>query len=269
MIPARFDYIRAETVEHALQLLAKHGEEARLLAGGHSLIPLMKLRLATPSVLVDIGRIPDLRYIRLDGDEVAIGALTPDHDLETSTLLRTEVPLLAHVAAQVGDPQVRARGTLGGSLALGDAASDLPTAVLALGGTLIIQGPNGTRGVPATKFFEGIFTTAIGPTEMLVQIRLPRLAGHRWGYQKFSRRANDWAIAAVATVDGRVALANAAATVIHAHATEVAIAAGASIREAAQLADQEATPTADMHGSISYHRHLIRVLTERALQAAA
>ena len=145
MIPARFDYVRAEAAEQAVQLLAEHGDEARLLAGGQSLIPLMKLRLATPSVLIDIGSVAELRYIRLDGDDVAIGALTRDHDLETSEVLRAELPLLAHAAAQVGDPQVRACGTLGGTLAQGDAASDLPTAVLALGGTMVIHGPRGIR----------------------------------------------------------------------------------------------------------------------------
>jgi carbon-monoxide dehydrogenase medium subunit len=269
MIPARTEYVRADSAEQALQLLAQHGEEARLLAGGQSLIPLLKLRLATPSVLIDIGRISELRYIRLEGDEVAVGALTRDHDLQTSAMLHTEIPLLAYVAAQVGDPQVRARGTVGGTLAHGDAASDLPTAVLALGGTMVISGPGGTRTVAATEFFKGTFSTAIEPDEMLVEVRLPRLAGHGWGYQKFTRRANDWPIAAVAAVDGRVALANAAETVIRARATEEAIAAGASISDAAQVADREATPAADMHGSITYHRHLIRVLTKRALHAAA
>lgn len=269
MIPARFDYVRAEAAEHAVQLLAQHGDQARLLAGGQSLIPLMKLRLAMPGVLIDIGRIAELRYIRLDGDDVVIGALTRDHDLETSAMLRTEVPMLAHVAAQVGDPQVRARGTLGGTLAQGDAASDLPTAVLALGGTMVMCGPSGTRTVAATEFFKGTLSTAIAPDEMLVEVRLPRLAGRGWGYQKFTRRANDWPIVAVAAVDGRVALANSAETVIRARATEEAIRAGASISDAARVADREATPSADMHGSINYHRHLIRVLTERALETAA
>lgn len=269
MIPARTEYVRADSAEQALQLLAQHGEEARLLAGGQSLIPLLKLRLAAPSVLIDIGRISELRYIRLDRDEVAVGALARDHDLQTSAMLHTEVPLLAYVAAQVGDPQVRARGTIGGTLAHGDAASDLPTAVLALGGTMVISGPSGTRTVAATEFFKGTFSTAIEPDEMLVEVRLPRLTGYGWGYQKFTRRANVWPIVAVAAVGGRVALANAAETVIRARATEDAIAAGASISDAAQVADREATPTADMHGSITYHRHLIRVLTERALHAAA
>jgi len=139
MIPAPFDYVRAGSADEALALLAEHGDEAKLLAGGHSLLPVMKLRLAVPGVLVDIGRIAELRYIRVEGEEVAIGALTRDRELEHSALLQHEVPLLAHVAGQVGDPQVRARGTIGGSLAHGDAASDLPTAVLALGGTLVIQ----------------------------------------------------------------------------------------------------------------------------------
>jgi carbon-monoxide dehydrogenase medium subunit len=174
------------------------------------------------------------------------------------------------VIGHTGDDQeVRGRGTIGGSLAHGDAASDLPTAVLALGGTMVIHGPRGVRSVAATEFFKGPFTTAIEPDEILVEVRLPRPSGPGWAYQRFTHRAYDWPIVAVATVDGRVALANSAETVIRAHATEDAISAGASIRDAAQLADREATPRAHIHGSIDYHRHLIRVLTERALQAAA
>ena len=268
MIPARFDYVRAESAEHAVKLLAEYGNDARLLAGGQSLIPLMKLRLARPTVLIDIARIRELRYIRLDGDHVVIGALTRDRDIETSGILRAELPLLAHAAGWVGDPQVRARGTIGGSLAHGDPASDLPTAVLALGGTLVVHGTGGIRSVAAAEFFSGMFSTAIESAGLLVELRLPRLTSNGWGYQRFTRRANDWPIVAVATVDGRVALANSAETVIRARSTEQALAAGASIRDAAQLADREATPRADIHGGIDFHRHLIRVLTARALHAA-
>lgn len=269
MIPSSFDYVRADSADHALALLAEHGDEAKLLAGGHSLLPLMKLRLAVPSVLVDIARIDDLRYVRVEGDEVAIGALTRDRELETSDVLLAECPLLAHVAAQVGDPQVRARGTLGGSLVHGDAASDLPTAVLALGATLVVQGPAGTRTVAATDFFEGFFTTAVGEDELLTEIRVPRMSGVGWGYEKFTRRANDWPIVSVAAVDGRVAMANCGPTVLRAAATEEALAGGASAADAAAVADEGTSPSADMHGGVEYRRHLIRTLTRRALETAA
>jgi carbon-monoxide dehydrogenase medium subunit len=269
MIPADFDYVRAESAEHAVQLLAEHGEDAKLLAGGHSLLPLMKLRFAFPSALIDITRIPGLRYARVEGDEVAIGALTRHRDVETSDVVRSELPLLAHVAAQVGDPQVRARGTLGGTLAHGDAASDLPTAVLALEATVVIQGPAGRRTVPATSFFEGMFTTALAPDELITEVRFARQAGVGWGYEKFTRRANDWPIVAVAAIAGRVALANCGETVLRASATEQALAGGASIEAAAALADTEARPSADMHGGVDYRRHLIRTLTARALTSAA
>ena len=267
MIPAPFDYVRANSVEQALALLAEHGDEAKLLAGGHSLLPLMKLRMAVPGVLIDIGRLAELRYVRVEGDELAIGALSRHRELEHSALLHREVPILAHVAGQVGDPQVRARGTLGGSLAHGDAASDLPTAVLALGGALVIEGPAGRRTVAATDFFKGFFETAVGEQEMLVEVRVPRTGGLSWGYKKFTRRANDWPIIAVAAVDGRVGLANMGATVLRASATEQALTQGASAADAAALAAEGTSPSADMHATADYRRHLARVLTERALTA--
>jgi len=268
MIPAPFDYVRAGSADEALALLAEHGDEAKLLAGGHSLLPVMKLRLAVPGVLVDIGRIAELRYIRVEGEEVAIGALTRDRELEHSALLQHEVPLLAHVAGQVGDPQVRARGTIGGSLAHGDAASDLPTAVLALGGTLVIQGPSGRRTVAATEFFKGFFETAIGEDELLVEIRVPRTGHVGWGYEKFTRRANDWPIIAVAAVDGRVAMANMGPTVLRAAATERALAEGSAPADAAALAHEGTSPSGDMHATPEYRQHLARELTRRALESA-
>ncbi|MGZ4557555.1 MAG: FAD binding domain-containing protein [Mycobacteriaceae bacterium] len=269
MIPAPFDYVRAGSPEEALSLLAEHGDEAKLLAGGHSLLPLMKLRMAVPGVLVDIGRLAELRYVRVEGEEVAIGALTRDRELEHSSLLHAEVPLLAHVAGQVGDPQVRARGTIGGSLAHGDSASDLPTAVLALGGSMVIQGPSGTRTVAATDFFRGYFETAIGDDELLVEVRVPRTGHVGWGYEKFTRRANDWPIIAVAAVDGRVAMANMGATVLRASATERALAEGASLADAAALAHEHTSPAADMHADQEYRRHLARELTRRALESTS
>ena len=269
MIPAAFDYVRPRSLDEALSLLREHGDDAKLLAGGHSLLPLMKLRLAVPEVLIDIGRLDELSGVRVDGDEVVIGALTRDAALQTDAVLRTECPMLPHVAGLVGDPQVRARGTIGGSLAHGDPASDLPTAVLALGGTLVLAGPSGTRTVPVTEFFLSFFETALQPDEVLVEVRVPRTGSTGWGYEKFTRRANDWPIVAAAAVDGRVALANMAQTVLRATVTEQALAGGASIAEASQLADEGTTPGADMHADADYRRHLARLLTRRALERAA
>src|SRR5688500_12802926 len=177
MIPAAFDYVRAGSAEEAVSLIGQHGEDAKFLAGGHSLLPLMKLRLATPSVLVDIGRLADLSYIRDDGDVVAVGALTRHHDIAGSALLREQVPLLPAAAHTIGDPQVRHRGTIGGSLVHGDPASDLPAVVLALGGTLVVRGPSGERTVAADDFFTGFLETAVQPDELLTEIRLPKAPG--------------------------------------------------------------------------------------------
>jgi carbon-monoxide dehydrogenase medium subunit len=273
VIPAAFDYVRAGSTEEALAALAEHGDDAKLLAGGHSLLPLMKLRLATPAVLVDISRIPGLSYVRVedgpDGDVVAIGAGTRHYELERDDVARAEVPLLPHVAGLVGDPQVRHRGTLGGTVVHCDPASDLPTALLALDGAVVAQGPDGRRTVPLSDFFLGFFETALEPNEMVVELRVPRTGTAGWGYEKFTRRANDWPIVAVAAVDGRVALANMAGTVVRAAATEAALARGASIAEAAQLADEGTSPVADMHADEDYRRHLARLLTRRALEKAA
>ena len=269
MIPAEFDYTVPATLDEALQALADGGEDAKLLAGGHSLLPLMKLRLAVPEVLVDISRIPDFSYVRVDGDEVAIGAGTRHFELEQSDVARAEVPLLPHVASRVGDPQVRHKGTLGGTVAHGDPASDLPTALLALGGDVVVQGPSGRRSIPVTEFFLGFFETALEPDELIVELRVPRTGSAGWAYEKFTRRENDWPIVAVAAVDGRVALANMAGAVVRATATEEALARGASIEEAAALADEGTSPVADMHADQEYRRHLARLLTRRALEKAA
>ena len=268
MIPAPFEYVRAGSVGEAVAALAEHGDDAKLLAGGHSLLPLMKLRLATPAVLVDIARIPGLSYIRVEGEEVAIGAGTRHAQLERSSVARSEVPLLAHVAALVGDPQVRHRGTLGGTTAHCDPASDLPTALLALGGTVVAAGPDGRRRIPLTDFFRGFFEPALVPGEMVVELRVPRTGEAGWGYQKFTRRANDWPIVAVAAIAGRVALANMSSVVVRAAATEAALGEGASIEQAAALADEGTSPVSDMHADEEYRRHLARLLTRRALRAA-
>ena len=269
MIPGSFEYVRPTSVEEAITALVEHGDDAKILAGGHSLLPLMKLRLAMPAVLIDISRIPGLSYVRVDGDEVAIGAGTRHHELEKDEVAATEVPILPYVASQVGDPQVRHRGTIGGTVAHSDPASDLPTALLALGGTVVVQGPSGRRDIPITEFWLGFFETALAEDELIVEIRVPRTGSAGWAYEKFTRRANDWPIVAAAAVDGRVALANMAGSVVRATATEEALARGASIAEAAALADEGTSPGADMHADQDYRRHLARLLTRRALEKAA
>jgi len=269
MIPAPFEYVRAGTVVEALAALTEHGDEAKLLAGGHSLLPLMKLRLAVPGVLVDISRVRELSYIRVEGDQVAIGALTRHHELESSSVATADAPLLAHVAGRVGDPQVRHRGTIGGTVAHGDPASDLPTALLALNAVIVVQGPQARREIAVTEFFLGFFETALAPDEVIVEVRVPRTGSLGWGYEKFTRRDNDWPIVAAAAVDGRLALANMGGTVLRATAVEQALAAGASVVEAAELAAEGTSPSSDMHADGDYRRHLARLLTRRALQSAA
>jgi carbon-monoxide dehydrogenase medium subunit len=269
VIPASFDYVRAGSADEAVALLVEHGDDAKLIAGGHSLLPMMKLRLAFPAVLVDIRTLPDASYIRVDGDEVAIGALTRHRDLVRSDVLRAEAPLLAAAAAQVGDPQIRNRGTIGGSVSHADPAADLPAAVLASDAQLVLQGPAGRRQVTAAEFFLGYFDTALNADEMIVEIRVPRTGPAGWHYEKFTRRANDWAIVAVATVAGRVALANMGSRPLRATATEASLAAGASIEEAAALAAEGTEPVADMHADPDYRRHLARVLTRRSLALAS
>jgi carbon-monoxide dehydrogenase medium subunit len=268
MIPAAFDYVRADSAEAALAALAEHGDEAKLLAGGHSLIPLMKLRLAVPSVVVDIGRLDDLSYVRDEGAEIAIGALTRHRDIETDPLLHEHLPLLAHATAQVGDPQVRHRGTIGGALAHGDPAADHPAVLLALGGELVVRGPAGERRIAADDFFTGFLETALAPDELLVEIRIPKATGAGWSFQKFNRRAQDWAIVGVAALRGErtgIGLVNMGSRPMRAAATEAALAAGATDADAAAVADEGAEPPSDLNGSEDYRRHLARVLVGRAL----
>ncbi len=272
MIPAAFDYVRAESAEEAISLVGQHGDEAKFIAGGHSLLPMMKLRLAQPTVLIDIGRLTDLSYIRDGGDHIAVGALTRHMDVETSALLQEHVPLLAHAAGQVGDPQVRHRGTIGGSIAHADPASDLPATTLALGATYVAQGPNGTREIAATDFYRTFFESALAPDEILTEIRVPKRNGAGWSFQKFNRRAQDWAIVGVAAWRGNgdsgVALVNMGATPVLATSVSSALSSGSSIEEAAELATAEASPQADLNASVEYREHLAKVLTRRALQAA-
>ena len=269
MIPAPFDYEVAESSAHALALLAEHGEDAKLLAGGHSLLPMMKVRLAQPAVLIDIARLSELSGIRIEGDEVVIGATTRHAELAGSELLKAAVPILAYAAAQVGDPQIRHRGTIGGSLAHADPSADLPMTLLALGGSVEITGPSGARVVGADDFFVGPFESALGPDELLSAVRVPRGGSAPWGYQKFVRRANDWAIVGAAAYGGRVALASMGGTPLRARATEQALAAGASIGEAAQHAAEGTSPGYDFHADVDYRQHLARVLVRRALEGKA
>jgi carbon-monoxide dehydrogenase medium subunit len=203
VIPSTFSYQRAGSVEEAISLVSEHGDDAKFLAGGHSLLPLMKLRLAAPEVIIDLGGLHDLSYVDDKGSYVAIGALTRHHDVEHSEVLAREVPLLAHAAGQVGDPQIRHRGTIGGSIAHADPASDLPAVLLTLDATIVARGPGGSREIPIGEFFQGLFETALEPDELLTEIRVPKPASAgAWSFQKFTQRAIDWAIVGCAVQDG-------------------------------------------------------------------
>ena len=279
MIPAKFDYEVADSVEGAIELLGAR-EEAKLLAGGHSLLPLMKLRFARPSLLVDIGRIDGLAYVRDAGERLAIGALTRHHDVANDPLVQEHCPIVSHAAAGIGDPQVRHRGTIGGSVAHGDPASDLPTVLLALDAELAVRGPEGERAIAAGDFFRGLFETALGPQDVLTEMRVPKLrTGNGWSYLKFNRRAQDWATVGVAALTRRddgtiaeaaVALTNMGATPIRARAVEQALAGAAveSVATVAEAADEGTSPPSDTNASAEYRRHLARVLTRRALEEA-
>ncbi|MFM2070122.1 MAG: hypothetical protein RLZZ623_385 [Actinomycetota bacterium] len=273
MIPAAFDYVRAGSADEAISLIGQHGDDAKFIAGGHSLLPLMKLRLAQPSVLVDIGRLSDLSYIRDGGDHIAIGALTRHMDVEKSAVLAEHVPLLAHAAGHVGDPQVRHRGTIGGSIAHSDPASDLPATTLALGATYIAQGPNGTREIAASDFYQGFLETALNADEMLTEIRVPKMNGAGWSFQKFNRRAQDWAIVGVAAWRGNgasgVGLVNMGSTPILASAVSAALLQGASVADAAEAAAEESDPQSDLNASPEYRVHLAKVLVRRALEESS
>jgi carbon-monoxide dehydrogenase medium subunit len=268
VIPAPFRHVRARTLTEALDALAEHGDEAKLLAGGHSLIPLMKLRLATPSVLIDIAGLSECAGIRRAGDHLIIGALTRHVEVERSPIVRECAPLLCYTASLVGDPQVRNRGTIGGSVAHGDSASDLPVSLLALNAVFVAQGPRGQRTIPAAEFFVGFWQTALAADELLVEIRLPiNVAG--WSYQKFTTRSQDWATVSVAVAGDHITLGAMAEVPLRAHAVETALAGGASVSEAAHHADEGSSPSSDLRASADYRRHLSRVLTVAALEEAA
>ena len=276
MYPASFDYRRPATVEEAIALLTKHGDDAKLLAGGHSLIPAMKLRLARPAVVVDIGRIANLSYIREAGGAIAIGAMTTHQEIESSTLLRDKSPLLAETASHIGDVQVRNRGTIGGSLAHADPAADYPAAILALDAEIDLVGPRGKRTVKAPAFFVDLLQTAIGPDEILTEIRVP-LTAKSVAYEKTEQKASGFAlagVAAVVTADGiRVGITGVAATAYRAVAVEQALAgqrspAAAAIAAAAAHAADGVEPLGDIHASPAFRAHLVEVNTRRAIERA-
>src|SRR5215210_1710213 len=280
MIPISFDYEVAESVDHAIELLKENGDEAKLLAGGHSLLPIMKLRLAAPAVLVDLGRVEELKYVREEGDTIAIGAMSGRTAGEHNPRLQEQCGLLACTASLVGDPQVRHRGTIGGGISHGDAASDLPSALLALEGTFVVHGPSGERTVAAGDFFQDYLQTDLAPDEVLTQIRVPKLGSSTgWSYKKFNRRAQDWAVVGVAAVveksngnvgAARIGLTNMGSTPLRASAAENALsgADASSLAEATQNADEGTSPSSDIAASAEYRRHLARVLARRAVEEA-
>jgi carbon-monoxide dehydrogenase medium subunit len=281
MIPASFDYHAPTTLQEALRLLGSSGD-VKVLAGGQSLIPILKLRLAAPEVIVDLGRIESLRGIREDGDALVIGAMTSHDDVARSSLVATHALLLSKAAQTVADPQVRHRGTFGGALAHADPAGDLPAPALALDASFVIIGPSGSRTVPAADFFQDLFTTAIGEGEILTEVRVPKHTG--WGahYEKFARVAQQWSIVAVAATvrvengtiaQARVAMTNMGSGPIRASATEQAllgVAVDASAIAAAVADIAEGTrPPSDLNGDGDYRRHLAPVLARRSVLAAA
>ena len=277
MIPAAFDYEVADSVDHAIELLGAD-DDAKVLAGGHSLIPALKLRVARPSKLVDVGRLSDLAYVRDAGTQLAIGALTRHQAVRNDPLLQEHCPIVSTTAGVIGDPQVRHRGTIGGSLVHGDPASDLPAVMLALAAEMTIRGAGGERTVTAADFFQGVFQTAVGHAELLTEIRVPKLAASTgWSYLKHNRRAQDWATVGVAALVHRdngnvegasIALTNMGATPLRAKATEDALAGGAKPADAAEQMAEGTEPASDLAASAEYRAHLARVLGRRAIEEA-
>jgi carbon-monoxide dehydrogenase medium subunit len=280
MIPPAFEYTAPASLDEALTALAQGGEDAKLLAGGHSLLPLMKLRLAAPTLLVDLRRVPGLRGIERANGNWRIGAMTRHADLQTAS----ELGVVARAASLIADQQVRNRGTIGGSLAHGDPASDLPTVLTALDGSVTLTGQGGaTRDVAAADLFQDYLTTAVGADEVLTEVRLPAMDGWGWGYEKFTRRAEDWAMVGVVALvkkgadgsceDVRIALTHMASTPVRAAASEQALRGrgldAGSIAAAADQAAEGTDPPGDLNATPDYKRHLARVLTRRALEHAA
>ena len=281
MIPASFDYIRAGSVDEAVNALVEHGDEAKLLAGGHSLLPLMKLRLADPEVIVDLGRVEELRGVREDGDHLVIGAMTTHHDVITDPLVQQHCGALATVERTVGDAQVRHRGTIGGATAHGDAAGDLPALLLAIDAKVVVQGPGGRREIAASELFLDYLETAIGEDEVLVEVHVPKLDGSwGWHYEKFNRVAQAWAIVGSCALvkraggtieDARVGLTHMGTTPLRASAVESALRGQSvdAIGDAAEHAAEGTSPPSDLNATSEFRGHLARVLTRRALTAAA
>jgi carbon-monoxide dehydrogenase medium subunit len=283
VIPAKFDYVRPGSLDEAVRALADRGDDAKVIAGGQSLLPLLRLRLAYPELLVDVGGIDELRGVRDSGDALVIGARTTHYQLVHDPLVAEHAGLLAQATSTVADPAVRHRGTLGGALAHGDPAGDLPAVILALDGTMIARGPNGEREIPAADFFVDYLTSSLEPDEILTAIRIPKL-GPGWGYryEKFHRTAQSWATVGVAALvrrsngsvaEARIGLTNMGTVPVRATAVEQAVsgaeASRAALSEAAARADEGTEPPSDLHGAPDYRRHLARVLTGRALAAAA
>ncbi len=282
MIPAAFDYVAPSTVDDAVRALSEAGEDAKVIAGGQSLMPVLRMRLAAPSKIVDLGRIPALRGVREDGDFLVIGAMTTHYEVQRDPLVHEHATLLALATDTVADPQVRHRGTFGGALAHADPAGDLLAPTLALDAEMVVRGMDGTRTVPAAEFFSDFFTTALRPTEILVEVRVPKTTGWSAHYEKFNRVAQAWPIVAVAAavrVDGgtiaeaRVGLTNMASTPVRATAVEQALvgqpASADTIRAAAAHAAEGTSPPADGNADVAYRQHLAQVLTTRAVAAAA
>lgn len=283
MIPPAFDYHAPNTVPEAVALLGRLGSDAKLLAGGHSLLPMMKLRFAQPAHLIDLNRIGELRGIREDGGEIVIGAMTVESELLHSNLLAAKAPLLIDAVRQIADPQVRNRGTIGGDLAHGDPANDHPALALALDAKLIVQGPNGRRSIAAADFFQGVYATALSEVEILCEIRFAPLSPRSGcAYEKLKRKTGDWATAAAAVVlqmqagkveSARIALTNLAPTALRAHAAEQAIVGRAldeaALRAAAAAAMAICDPAADLRGDRDYKIAMAGQMVRRALQRAA
>ena len=283
MIPGKFDYVRPDSLDDAVRALADAGDEAKVIAGGQSLLPLLRLRLAYPEVLVDVGGIDELRGVWDSGDSLVIGARTTHYQLVHDPLVAEHAGLLAEATSTVADPAVRHRGTLGGALAHADPAGDLPAVILALDSTLIVRGPGGEREIPASDFFVDYLTSSLEPDEILTAVRIPKL-GPGWGYryEKFHRTAQSWATVGVAALvrrdnghvaEARIGLTNMGTVPVRATAAEQAArgaeASRAALNEAAAQAGEGTEPPADLHGAPDYRRHLARVLTGRALAAAA
>jgi carbon-monoxide dehydrogenase medium subunit len=275
VIPAEFDYEAPESLDEAIRLLQQHGDDAKLLAGGHSLLPLMKLRLAAPELLVDLRRVPGLEGVERNGDGFRIGAMTRHATLAASP----DLGVAARAAGLIADQQVRNRGTIGGSLAHGDPASDLPSVLLAAEGSVAVRGPGGEREIVAGDLFQEFLTTALAPDEVITGVRLPALDGYGYGYEKFTRRAEDWAMVGVCALvkssdgtcqDVRVSLVNMGSTPLRATAVEEALRGQPvdRIAEASEQAAEGTDPSGDLNATPDYKRHLARVLTKRALTAA-